>query len=73
MKSEIILLRCEKKNLVIKIGIVWNRYKNLGDTLIFIRIILPANEIGSVDHLSRVILVRSQKIAKLSLKRSEIF
>lgn len=25
MKSEIILLRCEKKDLLIKIGIVWNR------------------------------------------------
>lgn len=45
----------------------------MGDTFIFIILILPVNERGSVDHLSGAILVRCKRVAKLSLERSEIF
>jgi hypothetical protein len=38
---------------------------------ILIRLILPANEGGSMDHLLKAILELSRRGTKLSLKRSE--
>lgn len=58
--------------MLTKFGMVWNKYKNVGNIFMFIRLILPVNEIGCVDHFSKVTLVHSKRVAKLSLKRSEI-
>ena len=73
MKEEMIWSRDLKKDLGIKIGIAWKRYRNFGNTFILTELTRPIRVSGREDQRLKSSLVRSKVDMKFFLYMSVNF